>query len=77
MAASAASRFRLTPTFMVVAGLFITCLITAIIIFPLSYIIGDILRAPFSKARANRHSGESMPSCPDTGAGIQKWPEQV
>ena len=70
MAGNAPNQFRLTPTFMVVTGLFITCLITAniiavklvvifghvlpaaIIIFPLSYIIGDILTEVYGYRQA-------------------------
>ena len=70
MVANASGQLRLTPTFMVVAGLFITCLITAniiavklvvifghvlpaaIVIFPLSYIIGDILTEVYGYRQA-------------------------
>ena len=70
MIGSASNQFRLTPIFMVVTGLFITCLITAniiavklvvifghtlpaaIVIFPLSYIIGDILTEVYGYRQA-------------------------
>lgn len=70
MTPNAPNQLRLTPTFMVVAALFVTCLITAniiavklvdifghiltagIIIFPLSYIIGDILTEVYGYRQA-------------------------
>ena len=70
MAGNASNQLRLTPTFMVVTALFVTCLITAniiavklvvifghvlpaaIIIFPLSYIIGDILTEVYGYRQA-------------------------
>ena len=70
MTASSPSQLRLSPTFMVVTALFITCLITAniiavklvvifghvlpaaIIIFPLSYIIGDVLTEVYGYRQA-------------------------
>ena len=70
MAGNASTQLRLTPTFMVVTALFVTCLITAniiavklvvifghvlpaaIIIFPLSYIIGDILTEVYGYRQA-------------------------
>ena len=70
MTGAASDQFRLTPTFMVVTALFVTCLITAniiavklvvifghvlpaaIIIFPLSYIIGDILTEVYGYRQA-------------------------
>ena len=70
MTGNASNQLRLTPTFMVVTALFVTCLITAniiavklvvifghvlpaaIIIFPLSYIIGDILTEVYGYRQA-------------------------
>jgi uncharacterized integral membrane protein (TIGR00697 family) len=70
VAGNASNQLRLTPTFMVVTALFVTCLITAniiavklvvifghvlpaaIIIFPLSYIIGDILTEVYGYRQA-------------------------
>ena len=70
MTQNSSSQLRLTPTFMVVAALFVTCLITAniiavklvdifghvltagLIIFPLSYIIGDILTEVYGYRQA-------------------------
>ena len=70
MTGNASNQLRLSPTFMVVTALFVTCLITAniiavklvvifghvlpaaIIIFPLSYIIGDILTEVYGYRQA-------------------------
>ena len=70
MTGNASNQLRLSPTFMVVTALFVTCLITAniiavklvvifghvlpaaIVIFPLSYIIGDILTEVYGYRQA-------------------------
>ncbi len=70
MTGNASNQLRLTPTFMVVTALFVTCLITAniiavklvvifghvlpaaIVIFPVSYIIGDILTEVYGYRQA-------------------------